>query len=127
MTNNTTATKREALSAAGLLWIESTPAAPIGAPERFGGERWDRQLTNVVEYAKREGDTLRTDSDVFGIGIAGDAVGTRLGELVGFVIQQPTRRLYVPGSVFKDLDPVNRALYISKLDARGTQLIFCDE
>lgn len=128
MTNNTNATTREDESAAGLLWVEDTQHAPIAAPTQFGGERWDKQLTTLVERAERDGIPLRTDSGLYVIELdANGSTGQRLGALLKFTAQHPTRRLYVPGSVFADLSPADRAMHINTLHVHETELIICDE
>lgn len=126
MTNNTNAQEEE--SAAGLLWIESSTAMPMAAPERYGGERWSHQLNKVTAFAIREGVKLRPVGDVFVISISGDDPRAhRLVSLAEFAIQHPTGTLFVPGSVFADLSDTERDVYIELLDLHGTQLIFCTE
>lgn len=126
MTNNTNATKREALSAAALLWVADDGAVPRAAPEEFGGAAWDQQLKDVTEWVTREGATL-DDHSSFIAHISGNHLGgMRLVRLLEFVTQHPTRRVLVPSSVFADLTFGERDVYIAALDALGTELIFCD-
>ncbi|KJL19578.1 hypothetical protein RL72_03231 [Microbacterium azadirachtae] len=127
MTNNTNARKREALSAAGLLWITSTGAVPMAAPAAFGGATWRQQLDDMNACAEQEGVTLG-DDNLFCTHVPETLwASMRIVKLLEFVAQHPTRELFVPSSVFADLTLDDREVHISALETQGTQLMFCDE
>lgn len=124
----TSPNERGAASVGALLWITEIGTIPMAAPEQYGGRRWDEQLNNVAEWAKREGITLTTDGDLFAAHVSGTgSSGERLGKLLEFVDKYPTKKLFVPGSVFADLSPADRAMYITTLDVHDTELIICDQ
>lgn len=127
MTNNTNALKEEELSHAGLLWITDTGAVPMAAPQGLGGATWRRQLDELQTCAKQEGSTLR-DDNLFATHLPeAKAREARLVKLLEFVTQHPTRKLFVPGSVFTDLTRLDREGHIAALEMLGTELIFCNE
>lgn len=127
MINNTNATKREALSHAGLLWITDTGAVPMAAPRPFGGATWKQQLDDMTACAKQEGVTLG-DGTLFCTHVSDTLpLSMRVVKLLEFVTQYPTRELFVPSSVFADLTLDDRDVHIAALETQGTELIFCDE
>ena len=97
MTNNTNATKREALSAAGLLWITTDETTSRAAPEEFCGAVWQKQLRDVTERAKQQEGITLDDRSAFIAHISSYHLGgVRLVRLLQPVTQHPTRQIFAP-------------------------------
>lgn len=125
MTTKHNADTREARAVSALLWFTNISGTPLAAPEQYGGRPWNVQFNILSECAKREGITLG-DDELFAAHVSGDrTTQERLGKLLEFEDRYPTRRLFVPGSVFADLSPDDRTMYITTLYAHDTELIFC--
>lgn len=120
--------RKVTLPAAALLWATTDGRIPMAAPKQFGGARWQKQFNEVTRWADHEGITFTTDGDLFMAHVSGDgSSGERLGTLLEFVDEYPTAKLFVPGSVFADLGPADRAMHINTLCVHDTVLIICDQ